>query len=300
MERVAAAALLTVASIALAAPAPAGTLDQIKQSGRIRLGYRADARPFSYKDDSGSAAGYSVALCLRVTDAIKADLGLASLGVEWTPVTAEDRFHALQQGQVDLLCEADTVTLSRRKDVAFSIPTFPGGIGALVRTDSPARLREVLSGRRLQPGPAWRASAGQLLQTQIFSVIGGTTAEKWLNQKLNGFLLTAQVVPVDGYDSGIRQLLDRKANVFFGDRAILLDAAARNPSASELLVLDPLFTVEPLALALARGDEDFRLAVDKALSGIYASGEIGALYAKWFGEPNDSALSFFRSNGLPE
>ena len=300
MERVASAALLALVSMALAAPAPAGTLDQIKQAGRIRLGYRADARPFSFKDDTGNAAGYSAALCLRVTDAIKADLGLASLGVEWVPVSAEDRFRAVQQGQVDLLCGADTVTLSRRAEVAFSIPTFPGGIGALLRVDAPARLREVLSGRRLPQGPAWRGSAGQLLQAQTFSVIGGTTAEKWLGQKLNDFQLTAQVVPVDSYDTGIRQLLDRKTNVFFGDRAILLDAAARNPSAADLLVLDRLFSVEPLALGLARADEDLRLAVDKALSRLYASGEIGALYAKWFGEPTESTLSFFRSTALPE
>jgi len=300
MERVASAALLAVASMALAAPAPAGTLDQIKQAGRVRLGYRADARPFSFKDETGSAAGYSAALCLKVTDAIKADLGLASLAVEWVPVRAEDRFRSVQQGQVDLLCGADTATLSRRADVAFSIPTFPGGIGALLRADAPARLREVLNGRRLPQAPAWRASAGQLLQTQIFSVIGGTTAEKWLALKLNEFQLTAQMVPVDSYDSGIRQLLDRKANVFFGDRAILLDAAARNPAASDLQVLDRLFTVEPLALALARADEDFRLAVDKALSRLYGSGEIGALYAKWFGEPSDSTLAFFRSSALPE
>ena len=51
--------------------------------------------------------------------------------------------------------------------------------------------------------------------------------------------------------------------MFFGDRPILLDAAQRSASSGDLVVLDRLFTVEPLALALERGDEDFRLLVDR-------------------------------------
>jgi polar amino acid transport system substrate-binding protein len=64
---------------------------------------------------------------------------------------------------------------------------------------------------------------------------------------------------VDSYDAGIKRVLDRNSDVFFGDRAILLEAAKRSPSAGDLVVLDRLFTYEPLALALARNDDDFRL-----------------------------------------
>jgi len=294
-------ACLTIMSPALAqrAAAPTTTLDRIKAAGKIRLGYRADAQPFALRDGSGNAAGYSVALCLKVADAVKTRLSLATLSVEWVPVTVADRFSAVQQGQVDLLCGAETVTLARRQDVAFSLPIFPGGIGALLRKDAPARLREVLAGRP-PSNPTWRGSAGQLLQTQTFSVVTGTTAEPWLAGKLNEFKLTAKVAPVDGYAAGVQGVLDRSAHVFFGDRAILLDAAARSPSAGKLMVLDRLFTYEPVALVLARGDEDFRLVVDRTLSGFYASGEFPALYVQWFGEPDDAALTFFRWNALPE
>ena len=296
-----AVAFLTIGSPALAqrAQAPATTLDRIKAAGTIRLGYRADAQPFAFRDGSGNAAGYSVAVCLKVADAIKTRLSLSTLSVEWVAVTVADRFTAVQQGQVDLLCGAETVTLARRQDVAFSLPIFPGGIGALLRKDSPARLREVLAGRP-PSNPVWRGSAGQLLQTQTFSVVTGTTAEPWLAGKLSEFKLTAKVAPVAGYDAGVQGVLDRSAHVFFGDRAILLDAAARSPSASKLMVLDRLFTYEPVALVLARGDEDFRLAVDRALSAFYASADFPALYVQWFGEPDDAALTFFRWNALPE
>jgi ABC-type amino acid transport substrate-binding protein len=295
-------ALLAVVPLALAEapPASAGTLDQIKAGASIKLGYRSDARPLSYKDESGNAAGYSVALCQRIAEATKVKLGLAELKIQWVPVTIENRFRAVQQGEIDLLCGAETATLARRADVAFSIPTFPGGIGALLRADAPARLREVLSGRPAEFRPQWRGTVGQLLQAQTFSVVAGTTSEGWLAGRLKDFKIASKVSPVESYEGGLQSVLDRTSNVLFGDRAILLDAAKRSASARDLIVLDRLFTYEPLALALRRGDEDFRLVVDSALSQLYKSGEIGAIYAKSCGEPDENALNFFRLNALPD
>jgi ABC-type amino acid transport substrate-binding protein len=94
--------------------------------------------------------------------------------------------------------------------------------------------------------------------------------------------------------------LDRSTNVFFGDRAILVDAAKRNPAKGDLIVLDRHFTYEPIALALQRGDEDFRLLVDRTLSRLYTAEDFRFLYAKWFGEPGEFALEFFRQSALPE
>jgi len=294
-------ALLVAATLARAeAPAkPAGTLDRIRAAGVIKIGYRDDARPFSYKDESGAAAGYSVALSEAIVEATKSELGLPALKVEWVPVTLENAFAALQQGQIDLLCGAWSATLGRRKEVSFSIPIFPGGIGVVVSSDAPPRLKEILGGKPSKD-PKWRASAGQLLQAQTFTVVAGTTAQDWLGKKLNEFQLTAKVVPVDRYEAGIQGLLDHKANAFFGDRAIILDAAARSPSKGKLMVLDRNFTYESLAFGMARGDEAFRLVVDRALSRLYASGDIASVYAKWFGKIEGSALTFFGQNALPE
>src|SRR5262245_3088991 len=100
-----------VAYLALAMPiiarepgAAGPTLDRIKQASAINLGYRADARPFSYKDDSGAAAGYSVDLCQKIADQVKTELKVDQLTVNWVPVTADDRFTAVAEGKVDLSC----------------------------------------------------------------------------------------------------------------------------------------------------------------------------------------------------
>ena len=295
------AAALPAQAKTAAAPAAAksATLDRIQKSGKLRLGYRTDARPFSFKDEQGQPAGYSVALCQTVADAIKAGTGLSTLNVEWVPLAMADHFTAVAQGQVDLFCGADTQTLQRMEEVGFSIPIFPGGIGALVRADASARLKDILSGRP-DTDPHWRASAGALVQAQTFTVVGGTTAKTWLDGKLNSFRLTASVQPVSGYDEGIQAVVDRKANVFFGDRAILLDAVQRHASAGDLFVIDRDFTYEKISLTLPRNDDGFAVVVDRALSKFYMSPQFTAQYTKWFGTPRAGASNFFRWIVLPE
>jgi putrescine:ornithine antiporter len=296
---IAAVAVTLLAALLPLAQATAGTLDRVRQAGKLTLGYRADAKPFSYRDEAGKVAGYSVALCERIAEEVKAELGLPALAVEWTPVTLEDRLRAVQDGKIDLLCGAASASLARMKEVSFSIAIFPGGIGALLRADASTDLRDVLSGKPAS-GPLWRARPAQILEGKTFSVVAGTTSEKWLAGRIDTFRLTATVAPVDSYDAGVQRVLSRGAHVFFGERAILLDIAARGPSARQLAVLDRQFTYEPIALAFARGDEDFRQVVDRTLSRLYGSKEFADLYAKWFGKPDQEARTFFRWSALPE
>jgi putrescine:ornithine antiporter len=256
---------------------------------------------FSYRDESGNATGYSVELCKRIAEAVKAEPGVSTLAVEWVLVTAEGRFRDVQQGRVDLLCEADSVTLTRRQAASFSIPVFPGGIGVMLRADSPYRLRQVLKKGEAAGRPLlWRASPAEILVQQTFSAVAGTTSEVWLKEQRETLNIPAKIVPVDTYEAGIQRLLERKTDVFFGERTILLKAAARSQAARDLLVLDRLFTHEPLTLGLARGDDDFRLVVDRTLSRLFRSAEFRAVYARWFGEPDASVLDFFQRNALPE
>ena len=78
--------------------------------------------------------------------------------------------------------------------------------------------------------------------------------------------LTASVAPVDNYDAGVAAVLQGRTDVLFGDRAQLLQAVQRSPDAKDLRVLSRHFTFAALALALPRNDDDFRLAVDRALT----------------------------------
>jgi ABC-type amino acid transport substrate-binding protein len=241
-----------------------------------------------------------VVLCQKVADAVKAELGLPQVAVEYVKVGTEDRFDALQEGKIDLLCGAATATLERRRTVSFSIPIFPSGIGALLRTDAPERLKDALEGREPPYRPLWRASLAQVLEKRVLSAQAGTTTESWLTRKREEFGVNAEIVTVKSYREGVDRVMGRRSDVLFGDRAILLDAAARDSSAGHVIVLARQFTYEPIALALPRGDDDLRLLVDRVLSRLYRSGEIGAVYTRFFGEPDANALAFFRFVALPQ
>lgn len=286
--------------LAGALPSSAATLDQVRGTGTLRLGYVDGARPFSYRDESGKAAGYSVALCEKVADAVRAELKLPQLRSEYVLLGAEGRFDAVKQGRVDLLCAAGAPTVSRRELVSFSIPVFLGGVAALIHEDAPARIREVLEGRPEPYEPRWRASLGQVLRDRVYVVAQGTTTVDWLSGRISELGLSAKMVAVDGFAAGVERVADRSADVFFGDRALLLEAAVRSPSAGDLVLLDRHFTYEAPALALQRGDEDFRLLIDRALSRLYRSGEIEAIYTPYFGKPDVQSLRFFQVSSLAE
>ena len=295
LQRLASRAIagFAVVGFALAAmPASAATLDRIKETGTIKLGYLTDARPFTFRNESGAAEGYAVTLCQQVADQAKKELALPSLTVEWVPVTLENRLREVQEGGIDLLCTPTSVTLTRRQDVAFSIPVFAGGNRAVLRADAPAALRDALAQSRSN-SPVWRGSpAATVLKGTSLAVVAGTTSEKWLEGRRAELQVDARIVPVPDYRSGLQQLLDRKVDVLFGDRSLVLGAMS-DSQRKDLVVLDRLFTQESAALALARGDEDFRLLVDRSLSQLYGSPKSAEVYKRWFGELDDKTRTFF-------
>jgi ABC-type amino acid transport substrate-binding protein len=211
-------AVLATSLLDAAPAAAAGTLDRIRQAGKIELGYRNDARPFSYKDESGKAAGYSIALCEKIADDVKTELGLPSLTVDWVPVTLEDRFQAVQQGKVDLLCGADTATLTRGRTSRSRSPSFRVGSGQF-------------SGRRSRPasrGPGraavvWcdlarvsRADPGE--EDISLSSPDDEQPAGWPTRK-DSSISTPAWRPVDNYQDGHpAPCTIASSDVFFGDR----------------------------------------------------------------------------------
>lgn len=294
-ERIAMAIAAVVLVASAAVPASAATLDRIRETGSIRLGYMADARPFSFRNDAGAAEGYAIALCQEVADQVKKGLALPNLRVDWVPVTPDDRLSDVQQGNIDLLCAPTSATLARRQDVSFSIPIFAGGNRAVVRADAPAALRDALGESKSQR-PVWRGSpAAKVLKGTTFAVVGGTTSDTWLKSRRRALQVDARIVPVVDYRSGLQQVRSGEVDVFFGERSLVLGAMS-DAERKDLVILDRLFTHEPLALALARGDEDFRLLVDRSLSQLYASERFGELYKRWYGDFDDRARTYFMWN----
>lgn len=293
-------AALAVTCLALAAPpAPAQTLERIAESGRIRLGYLPDGAPFTRRTDDGAVEGYLATLCEQIAAHARMELALPDLRVEWVPVDFDDRLSPVQEGRVDLLCSPMAVTLQRRREVSFSLPVFGGGNRAVLRANAPSELRAVLTGVR-PTRPVWRGKpAATVLQRQVFGVVGGTTTERWLADRLETFHVDAAVMTVPDYQTALQGLANGNIDVFFGERSVVVEAM-HELGRPDFVVLDRLFTHEQLALALSRDDSDFRLLVDTALSRAYRSEAFAELYIQWFGDLDETAAAFIQWNTLPE
>lgn len=268
--------------ILAAGAAQADVLARLSHGESLRIGFREDAAPFSYRNDLGTPVGFSIELCGVIVRDLKRELNLPNLLVEFVPVGAENRFAALQEGAIDLLCGATTATLSRRELVDFSIPTFIDGASVLYRKDGPADF-ESLSGEKV-------------------GVRGGTTTEAALRAALTDLSVDAEVVSVGDHNEGRAMLEDGELAAYFADQSILLFLLLKSGTQDRLWLSGRFFTREPYALALPRGDGDFRLFVDRSLSRLYRDGEIGTLFTKSFGlaKPSQLVEALYLISALPE
>ena len=292
----AAVAVCFVVSAAL--PASAATLDRIKDSGHIKIGYFEDAKPFSSKT-GGGAEGYAISLCQSIADKAKSQLGLQQLAVDWVPVTGDTYLSQVKAGSIDLLCAPVSATAARRKEVSFSLPVFAGGVRAVMSKDAAAALRNALA-ENPEHRPVWRGTpAAKLLEKKVFAYVKGTTTEDWVANQLKALQINAKVEPVADYRAGLQALTERKVDVLFGERSIVL-GAMNDAQKANLAISDRMLTHEPLAFALARGDEDFRLLVDQTLSETYASDKFADVYKQWVGDFDDKTRTFFTWNRLAQ
>jgi glutamate/aspartate transport system substrate-binding protein len=274
---------IAAAGVVDTAAAASPTLDRIKASGTITFAYRDGAAPFSFKARNGRPEGYSVELCEKVAAFIGKALAVPAMKIEWRPVDAATRLDAVASGQADAECGTTTITLTRMERVDFSVPIFVDGGSVLVRAkDHLARLTD-LKGRKI-------------------AVIPGTTTLPALQKALKVIDVSAEFVTVKTGAEGVALLLSGKADAFASDRVVLagLKLAQGN---DELELINQDFSFEPYALVVRREDPDFRLAVNRALVGLYKSGEIDAVYVKWLaplGQPGPLLNAMFYLNSLPE
>jgi ABC-type amino acid transport substrate-binding protein len=278
---------LGIAGIGLASgnsAAAAPTLDKIKETGVITFGYRDNAVPFSYKDREGRVRGYSVELCLRVAGAIQKELGLSELRIEWLPVEASNRLDYVVSGKVDAVCGTTTITLSRMKTVDFSLPIYVDGGSVLVRAKSKLARLVDLKGKRI-------------------AVISGTTTEEELVRGLNALGAPGVLVPVKNGAEGMAMLTKGTVDAYAADRVVLAYLKMRAPDPKAFTFVTGDFSLEPFALPMRRDDPDFRLAVNRALAGIYRTGDIDGIFQRWLGGlgiPGPLLNSMFYLNALPE
>jgi ABC-type amino acid transport substrate-binding protein len=242
------------------------TLEKIRDTQTVKIGYREASLPFSYLDQNKKPVGYAIDLCLKVVDAIRRELKLKQVIIVYFPVTSANRFSALNEGKVDLECGSTTNNAERRKIVAFTIPHFVATVRMLVRSSSGIANWADLQGKRV-------------VTTK------GTTTVQLMNDRDK--VRALGLVLLDGRDhaESFGKVESGEADAFPMDDVLLFGLRANAKSPNGFLIVGDSLSAEPYAIMMRKDDAQFKKAVDREMGRLINDGDLAKLYDKWFEQP---------------
>lgn len=285
MKRIFTAALLAslMATPALGAELT-GKLKSISDSKTILIGHRTESIPFSFVDTNGEPMGYSVDLCKRVAAGIQQQLKLPKLDVKFIPLTAENRFEKVANGDVDIECGNSSDTISRQNIVDFSLMTWVDGGNFIVKGETPVKSLADMAGKKV-------------------GVVAGNTTEAALKKWAEKNMVTFELVPVKNHIDGMEKLSSGAIDAYAADQTVLIGLVASAPKGAKFNIAPNTFSYEPYALVVPRNDADFKQAVNRVLAQLYRTGEVMSVYNTWFGKfgkPPMALMVMYQLNALPE
>nr|WP_269466305.1 glutamate/aspartate ABC transporter substrate-binding protein [Pandoraea norimbergensis] len=254
------------ASGAAQAQSTSETLQKIETSGVISIGHRESSIPFSYYDNNHNVIGYSQDLCNKVVDAVKAKLKKPDLQVRFIPVTSQNRIALVQNGTVDIECGVTTNLKARQAQVNFSDTFFVAGTRLLVNKNSGVKDFPDLAGKAVVTN-------------------AGTTSERILNKMNNDKKMNMSVIAGKDYGESFIMLQGGRVQGFMMDDVLLAGARTMGRNPDDWVVTGTPQSFEAYGFMMKHGDTVFKKLVDDTLSGVMKSGEINAMYKKWFESP---------------
>jgi glutamate/aspartate transport system substrate-binding protein len=261
-----AAAALAVATATAGAEEPTGTLKKIRETGTITIGHREASIPFSYLDDSQQPVGYAMDLCMKVVDAVKAELRMPDLKVSLQPVTSANRIPLMQNGTIDLECGSTTNSVKRQEQVAFGPTYFVVNITAAVKKTSGIKTLADLNGKTI-------------------ATTAGTTSVPLLKQYEKTAAIDVKEIYGKDHAESFLLLATDRAEAFVMDDVLLAGQIASSRSPSDFVIIPESLRQEPYSMMLRKDDAPFKALVDRSVGEVMKSGEIERIYAKWFTSP---------------
>ena len=251
-----AAAVGLIAGLGVAKPAMAGpTLDKIKQAGQFSCGVQTGLAGFAQPDSSGAYSGFNVDICKALSAAIFGDPNK----VKYVPLTAQQRFTALQSGEVDILSNNTTWTLTRDTDLGFNFApvVFFDGQGFMVAKKLGVKSAKELNGATVCVQP-------------------GTTTELNLADYFRANKMEYKPVVIEKLDEVTAAFFGGRCDVFTTDASGL--AATRLGRASnpdDYVILPERISKEPLAPVVRHGDDQWHDIVDWVVYALMQAEESG-------------------------
>src|SRR5262245_3049917 len=243
-----------------------GTLRKIKDSGSITIGHRDASLPFSYYDDKQQPIGYAMDLCHGIVDAIKKELKMPNLKVNYQLVTSANRIPLMANGTIDLECGSTTNNVARQEQVWFTMTHFVTANRWVAKKSSKVKTLQDLKGKTIVS-------------------TAGTTNIKQITEINAAQNLGMNIISANGHPEAFQMVETGRAVAFVMDDILLAGLAAQSRAPNDYEISSTALSVEPYGIMVRKDDKAFKAVVDRAMAQIYKSGEINAIYSKWFEKP---------------
>jgi len=258
--------ILAAASLAAAPVLAQDTLKKIKDSGVITVGHRDASIPFSYYDDKQQPVGYAMDLCAKIVDAVKADLKMPKLEVKYQLVTSANRIPLMGNGTIDLECGSTTNNLERQKQVWFTMTDF------------------VTANRYVSKKSSNIHSLADLKGKTIVST-SGTTNIKQITEINAAQNLCMNIIAANGHPEAFQMVETGRAVAFVMDDILLYSLVSQARAPKDYVISTEALSVEPYGIMVRKDDPAFKKVADAAMTNLFKSGQIKAIYDKWFLKP---------------
>lgn len=242
------------------------TLQKIKDSGVMTLGYRDTSVPFSYIQADGKPTGYGFEVCEAIADAVKKDLNMPNLKIKYQSVTSANRIPLIQNGTVDVECGSTTNSKKRQLEAGFGINYFGIQVSAAVRKNSGINTLKDLNGKNI-------------------AVTSGTTSIALLKDFEKANHLHFKLLQTKDFAAAMQLVANGRADAFVIDDVLLAGQIANLPNPGDFKILDASLSTEPYAPMFAKDDPKFKALVDKTITDMIKSGRLAELYTIWFEKP---------------
>jgi glutamate/aspartate transport system substrate-binding protein len=241
-----------------------GTLKKIKETGTITIGYRDSSIPFSYLDDNQKPIGFAIDICYKIVDAVKGELKLDKLAIEFNPVTSSTRIPLLANGTIDLECGSTTNNADRLRQVAFTNTHFLTATRFVSKKSSNLNSIDELKGKAVVS-------------------TSGTTNIKQLTEANAARHLDINIIPAKEHaESFLMVETDRAVAAVLDDILLASFVAGSKDPDAYVISKDAFSKPEPYGIMLRKDDPAFKKVADSATAALYTSGEGLRLYDKWF------------------
>jgi glutamate/aspartate transport system substrate-binding protein len=257
---------VAAAAFSFAAAAQEGTLKKVKDSGAITIGHRDASLPFSYYDDKQQPIGYAMDLCMRIVDAVKTELKMPALKVNYQLVTSANRIPLMANGTIDLECGSTTNNVARQEQVWFTHTHF-------------------VTANRWVSKKASKINSLQDLKGKTIVSTAGTTNIKQITEINAQQNLGMNIISANGHPEAFQMVETGRAVAFVMDDILLAGLAAQSRSPGDYVISSQALSVEPYGIMVRKDDKAFKAVVDRAMAQVYTSGQINAIYEKWFQKP---------------